>query len=423
MLHCWLVLFLCCCACRGIAITLSDLQYPVPLCPVSTPAPTNSFGQFRFAVDLLGHALTLTAELDPSQVSCRLCAINAAHCNSSLTGLHVTQGTGYNIRVIALNGAGNTTTTRSYALEPGVTTVSLGVRAVFPFGIAQTLCGSRYRVVVLLLLSSEQPVERDFLAIVADAASPFVRCDPRAPPQGLSCRLATRFPYIELSFQNCVLNDTRSHQNDDPPDDDLLASIHSTLYWHQNRDLWPLRVPTLCDESWAVVWDRTAPQNYMCSQTAALYIKPMPWYEAALEAGTAYFNGHGRLDPVLLQTLDTLELYCEARQSGRLTLEDSLLVNLTAVLRERHLPPSDEECEGMALTSNVTLPYFAEHFYDWQLQLFQYMFQLDSMLAVKTALLITAFTVVLVSCMLLAVATLAYLYHKHVENNQYGRVN
>lgn len=408
----------------SLSINLADLQYNVSQCQINNMTLTNSFGRLLLTSDLLGQSLTLQIALNRSQSSCRLCAINSQYCNQSFgTALELTQTTSYNVRIMTLSGASNFTVTRIYKLLPTLPTLMLSVRTLFPFNVGlgpQTLCGSRVRLIVLLLLSSEvEHTERDFLVIANDPTSPRIACDPQAPASGLSCRLMQQFPFIEYQFQNCIVDRPQSHQNSVAPD----ATIHSILYWQTHREEWPFLLPSFCNESWSTLWDRAAPQNYLCSATTALYIKPLPWYETALEACTAWFNGRGQLDPILLQTLDTLENYCTARQSDHLHMEDSLLVNLTRQLRERHLPASEQECDGLeTITSNVTLPYFAEHFYDWQLQLFQYMFSLDSMQPIKVILLFTLISVVVLVSLFALVVTLAHLYHRHVEYNTYGRI-
>lgn len=383
--------------CGASTITLVDLQYTYPYCNSGPNTPLNALGELQLQLDLLGRWLRLTVQPRQTADSCRLCALNSTLCNTSFSqlgsALHLNTGAGYNVRLYWLTTPVQTT---SYDVDPvtGVLTLAPGALLTAAPQYPDQVCGNQYRFVALALLTSEAPVRNFYVTLaVQDGAQETVPCDPNATSQGLSCRIAARFPVLELNATNCLAPQTQ-------PPRAPVSTIHSLLYWQRNRDQWPQApMPRLCGEDWASIWDRAAPQNYLCNADLALYIKPLPWYEAALEVSVALLNQEGALDAEVAWALDVLENYCGARQSGLLTLEDSLLYNVTVALRARHLLSLEQECDGLQIERSEALwPYYAQHYYEWQLQAFQYMFQLDASLPTKVVLLITGVVATFVLC-------------------------
>ena len=399
----------------GHCINIGDLQYGVPSCTVNNASLLNSLGQLTLSTDLLGRYVTLQVRPDATQISCRLCAINASYCTQTFAQaglpapLHLTIGSNYNLKTIFLTENASAIVV-PHELDASNGLLTLDTHAMSPYTTQSnpdTLCGNVYRLVVFILMTSDSPLRRDYFAVVGDANSPTTPCDQQATLAGLSCRLAPRFAYTELRVQNCLASGVMPL-----PPPLVTPTIHSVLYWQANRNQWPSGpLPRVCGEDWATLWDRVAPQNYLCSADLALYIKPKPWYECALETSVALFNGAGQLDPELLWALDTLDNYCAVRDSGAVTLEESILYNVTVALRQRHLIESEQECDGLDVDQSTVLwPYYAQHFYDWQVQLLQYMFVLDVSLPGKAGLLVAAIVSAVVSCIAACAWVLTRLY-------------
>jgi hypothetical protein len=377
---------------------LIDFQYTTPQCNFTTGNALNSFGDLTINTGLFGEALTIALALNDTSVACRLCTMGSAWCQLPIHPyLSDDTQSSYNLRLFTVTQSGLIIPS-SYLLPRTATQFVLPAQSLFPFNGPQqnSVCGQHYRLIIQLTLMSAVP-RRTYITMAQGTGS--VACDPNTGSAGLSCRVAPQYSYIDLNFRNCVSDDTtQSHANDWKQS----ATIHSPLYWEARRDLWPSGMPLLCGQTLTSLWDYTAPQNYLCDGTYALYIKPRPWYDSMLEATTAYLNQQGYVDGDLLITLNVLEYYCAVRdQDLELTLEDSVLWNQTRLLQARHMPPNvAEECLEVSIQDvNMTLPYFVSHYYDWQLQLFQYMFALDEHLNRNVAFWLIAVSVIGAMCL------------------------
>lgn len=388
--------------------TLVDLQYDVPECQVRNQTLTNAFGGITLSYDLMGRALQLQLWMDPRQQSCRLCAISAQYCNASEAAL--SPDTSYNLRVVSLRSNGAV-----YASQFSLQGLSYATDAVLPWQgdteVAELdgLCGHHFRLHLSFILHLQQPLERDVPAVAQFARGDWVNCSGAE----LSCRLAPRYPTIDVNVDNCL----RTHSF--PA---IEYDTHSPLFWRLNPTLWPTNPLRLCGESLRSLFERLRPEDWLCDPVNALYVKPLPWYELAMETTVAWLDGclsqqptqtQGPdqndnqtrvtiqasttyqcewIDSVTIRALDVLERTCSQRELD-VALEETVLYNLTVELRDRRLVHHDAECARLQPSQNVTLPYYARHLQDWQLWSFQYLVYFDADQPWRAALLVAMWTI------------------------------
>lgn len=387
--------------------TLVDLQYDVPECQVRNRTLTNAFGGITLSYDLMGRALQLQLWMDPRQQSCRLCAIAEQYCNASEPAL--SPDTSYNLRVVSLRSNGAV-----YASQFAIQGLQYETDAVLPWQgdteAAQLdgLCGHFFRLHLSFILHLQQPLERDVPAVAQFARGDWVGCGGAE----LSCRLAPRYPTINVSVDNCL----RTHSSA-PTEYDS----HSPLFWRLNAPLWPTNPLRLCGESLQELFERLRPEDWLCDPVNALYVKPLPWYELAMEMGVAWLDGclgqqptqttqggdandnntrftiHASyactwMDTAVIRALDVLERTCSQRQPD-VALEETVLYNLTVELRDRRPVHHDAECARLQPSQNVTLPYYARHLQDWQLWSFQYLVYFDADQPWRAGLLVAMWTI------------------------------
>jgi hypothetical protein len=368
---------------------ISDLQYSVPTCTVNGNVLNNAFGSVTIGNNLLADGIEFTFHLDYTQHSCRLCDISNAYCDESFaneSNLYPSQDTTYNFKLISLTDQ-NLTFSTVYVLEKGQK--SLTVHNLIPYLSNQhdgILCGKAYRFVLFLTLHIESPINRDILTFIGQERNNTVSCSNYSMAD-LSCRLLQNYNYIDYTVENCV----NSHSGGDGKVKQTRKA-YSPLYWYKNRATWPPYTPLLCREDWSSLMDRIKPQYFACSRRLALYIKLMPWYEAALETMTAFFNNDG-LDDDILSALDALEAHCHERDSGLLTLSESIFYNMTLAFRDRLSassptppppppPPAlslEDECDSIPMSGDdeIELPYYVENHDGWEMTLFKYIIYFD----------------------------------------------
>jgi len=419
------LLWLLCVATTRATFTLSDLQYPMPTCTVRGTGVTNSFGQLTLQPDLLGRQLTLGLALDPSQSSCRFCAYSPAFCTTpygNSSSLHLARDTSFNVKLMTLTPQ-NATLVANFRLPQGVTQLGVDATSLLPYDKRDdaSLCGNHYRLVVLLLITAEAPALRDFLAIAGDdqtMASVPCSADVGLSQSDLSCRLAPRFFYLDVALSNCIrsLPATAS-----PP---APTQSYSIVYWRAHPEAWPPLTPSLCDETWPSLLERLHPEDYLCDTQNALYIRPLPFYDAAMTAIATWLNAGGATaDGDVLWLLDTLERHCGASQTGTVSLEQTILANASARLRARLQSPSDVDCEALTPSRDIALPYYVAHFDEWQMHAFKYVVYFDEAMPIKSALLLSLIIIAALLATLLMVGAGCRLFLRHRrELKAYARV-
>lgn len=400
----WLLLLVRLGHCAATVGTLVDLQYDVPECQVRNQTLLNAFGGLTLSYDLMGRTLQLQLWMDPRQQSCRLCAISPDYCNASEPAL--APDTSYNLRIVSLRDSG-----AIYASQFSLQGLQWETDAVLPWQSdtdPTTLCGQRYKLHLSFLLHVQHPLERDMPAVAQFARGDWVNCSGAE----LSCRLAPRYPIVDLHVDNCLRTIAT------PPKD---YDSHSPLFWRLNPRLWPTNPLTLCGEPLDRLLQRLRPEDWLCDPLNALYVKPLPWYELAMELTVAWLDGclaHQEtslvvdtsgnntnntrvttqsayacawLDDETLRALDALERTCPQRQLD-VAMEETVLANLTVQLRDRRPAHHDAECAQLPASHDVMLPYYARHLGDWQLWTFQYLVYFDENQQWRAGLLVALWT-------------------------------
>lgn len=400
LFYCLLCLFL-----LAHAAWISDLQYSVPTCTVNGNTLNNVFGSVTIGNNLLADGIEFVFHLDYNQHSCRLCDISNAYCGetfSNESNLYPSQDTSYNFKLISLTDR-NLTYSTVYVLEKGQK--SLTVNNLIPYLANQhdgIFCGKAYRFVIFLTLHIESPVNRDILTFIGQEKNNTVSCSNRSMAD-LSCRLLQNYNYIDYTVNNCV----NSHISGEIVK--RTRKAYPPLYWYKNRATWPRHTPLLCREDWSSLMDRIKPQNFACSRRLALYIKLMPWYEAALETMTAFFNNDG-LDDDILSALDALEAHCHERESGLLTLSESIFYNMTLAFRDRLSTTPlllEDECGDLPVDEDaIELPYYVENHDGWEMTLFKYIIYFDYNMPWSSIILLSFIVLSSVAFIIIILATI-----------------
>lgn len=404
------------------AMIITDLQYTTPTCTIDNRIIYNSFGNVIIKNNLMARGLQFELNLDFTQYSCRLCEISSNYCTlpySNDTNLSPSQDTSYNFKLVSLTNH-NATYTTLYSLKQSQT--SLTINNLIPYDsqsmIDGDFCGKEYRFILFLILSIESPINRDIFTIVQQKYSDIIPCNDANGQSDLSCRIAPEYYYLSYIANNCLSSykDSSEIYND---------TTYSPLYWHDHREDWPIDRPLLCQEDWSLLMDRIKPEYYYCNRRMALYIKPMPWYDTAMEVMTAFFNHRG-MDNQILQTLDTLEAYCDQRDlTGSLSLEESILYNMTILLRNRHVQVHSDECYPfITYFDDIELPFYANHYNDWEMKLLKYIIYFDYDMPLKSILLLSfiIFSIVIVSIITLVIF-INILAPCFIKYNDYERVS
>jgi hypothetical protein len=365
------------------AYLLSDIQYPLPSCAQGGVVVRNNFGRLLLDNDLLATRLNLRVEPDSSQSSCRFCGIATRYCTTPFgngSDLHLAYDTSYNLRLISVDGLNRSVSGLSVAL-PATSGGSVSIER------SRQVCGTTYRLVLLVVMQSEAPLVRDFLLIASASATRNLPCSAEPSQADLSCRLAPTYYYVDYTVGNCV---TAGPSPLVPP-----TRTHTYVYYYQ--ELFMLEEGSLCGERWVSIYRRTHLETY-CKGDNTPYIRLKPWYEAALRAVAAWSDG--RRDTSVWLALETLEQYCEVRE-----LVLPLFTNMTLLLGGGDDKAVERDwallCEGDGTSSqdNVTLPFYFYHHGAWYFESFKYLIYFDEAMPLKTGLFV-AFCVLSGLCVL-----------------------
>jgi len=404
-----------------ISYALSDIQYPTPLCSSKGTLVVNSFGHVLLDNDLMGSQLQLQVQVDPSQSSCRFCRISPTYCTTpygNASNLHMAYDTSYNFRLITLDGENRTLTSLSVASLP-----SNG--AALTLERHTQICGETYRIILLLMMTAEAPLVRDFLLIARDTSLlliPSLPCSTDPSQADLSCRVADAYFYLDYRVENCVSSSPSSTSL--PP----AGGKTFVYYYYQvivrgepflmDKDL------TLCREGWISIYRRVYLERY-CDADNRVYIAMKPWYRAALYAIAAWSNG--RRDTSVWLALETLEKYCVARE---VVLD--LFHNLSLLVGE----PSDKslsedwallcnwsvENTSFHIHENVTLPFYYYHYRDWYFENFKYLVYYDAQMPLKSGLIVAFLTLCAVFSMGAGIYTVAFIIRTRLQYKDYQSV-
>lgn len=386
-------MFLLCClvaivhAQQTLSLTLGDMQYAMPRCGVRGLYLNNSFGNATLSVDVMGAAATLALAFDPSQSSCRLCAGTPRYCNASFDAdIGLDQEMSWNVKLIALNDQNASYESKSKVAGPLITVAANRMLPYAATTLAQaTLCGRRFRYVIILIVGVRAPTSFRFIGVAAAPTLTRIPCS-RAPDQAaLSCDDAPAFYVVDFTVTNCLAEAP-------PPPPVPVTQQQSPLFYYYEAflsDDWPRE--TLCGESWIALMRRARLELYACSQEAPLYVRPKAWYAAAVVAIAAHRSG--QRDTPLWVALDALERTCTWRETD-VALDESALANVTRALRVETSPLSEAElCQWLRPLVNGTaieLPYYAQHYWAWFVRDFKYLIPADDSMQAKAVLYIVA---------------------------------
>jgi hypothetical protein len=290
---------------------------------------------------------------------------------------------------------------------------------------------------VLALVSIEWPLRRDLMLIGEQTPGATVDCveAPGGRIAPLDCRITRRFYYVEHRVNNCL--------GTKPP-----TAVDDRLYYdpyHYYYHLWSARtavdrdvlVPphlTLCGERWQQIFERTRLQLY-CNPDVALQVALKPWYEAALQAMTAFLNQRFG-EPALWLALATLERTCGQRDAtGQYGLRDSVFYNMTEALRDSAdvvVNGATQVCEWMVQEEpellgdvNITLPFYVTHYRAWYFALFKYVVPPDADMP-RAAVTLLLIPLVVLGVTLVSIAfTVYHVFFRPSERtlNAYSVIN
>lgn len=380
---------------------LADIMYSVPTCEVGSAGTIlqNSFGQLYLKNSLVGSRLYLTVAPDASQTSCRFCD-RLGYCTQSLgneSALHLAYDTRYNIRVVSVDQPGayvslsiavppsNNTTPTSESLAQSVTIEGAQL------GLPQ-LCGQKRRLVVMLFMTTEAPVVRDFLVTAWDPSSwDSIPCSAAPTGADLACTVAPAYYVLDYEVTNCadwVAPTPLAVPTTTNPGPTYVNYYYEAVAMHADGALPQLRI---CGESWLSLYTRCRLETY-CDADNVLFIGMKPWYQAVLYATAAWQNG--RRDEAVWQALQELEQYCEARDMVLdlfVNMSLSLAPSDTATLQSDWAVLCDwasQNNESLVHT-NITLPFYFYHHTDWYFDTFKHViYYNDPQMPLKSALLV-----------------------------------
>ncbi len=311
-----LLLFVLCCVATAQQWPLGDAHYALLGCE---GAP-NALASLSLSNDLLGETLHLQIDMAPFQ-SCFLCAqYPARYCNASVAPdhLYLTLDVASNVQVALLDSEDRLLLRREYAVESSRGLGQFASNVSLPLIEIAGECGAQLRLLVSVMLTLDEPANKDLFALAYDASAPALQCDPAYEATDLECvGTQTLYPLM-YTVQSCV----QWRESDPPLPPDALTQW-SPLYWYhtlvmQNDTRLP---PPLCGERADTLLFETRLYQQQCYGVAQ--DARCEWWDALLtryvalwlDASLAGVSGNALVNASLEQMRALLERGCTRRQS------------------------------------------------------------------------------------------------------------